>query len=364
MDDLNKNKLDLRDQLVKREEATLSKWGFRSRDSKGRKREEPPCPVRTLFQRDRDRIIHSKSFRRLKHKTQVFMAPAGDHFRTRLTHTLEVTQIARGVGRALGLNEDLIEAIGLGHDLGHTPFGHWGEKVLDEWCKGHGMEGGFQHHLQSVRVVEVLENEGRGLNLTYEVVEGIEKHTKGPEDYSVVLDPDEALHWEGKVVKISDRIAYVNHDLQDAVAAGLVKKEEIPSEFIEVLGGTSRERISSMVVDIIATTLEKQKLSLSPLMEETINNLKDFLFERVYYHHKVRMHDKTIRRCLLSLLDILNEDREVHTHYIREWAEDETERKRRIVDYVAGMTDIFAIDVAKELLIPVPWPVRLALDIT
>ena len=350
--------IDLLEQLLKREEQTLSQWGFRSRDSKGRKNPEQPCPVRTLFQRDRDRIIHSKAFRRLKHKTQVFLAPAGDHFRTRLTHTLEVTQIARGIGRALGLNEDLIEAIGLGHDLGHTPFGHAGEKVLNDWCNENGLDDGFQHHIQSVRVVDVLENEGRGLNLTHEVIEGILKHTKGPGDYTLDLDTDESLHWEGRVVKISDRMAYVNHDLQDAIAAGILSEAEIPKEFIRILGSTNRERISSMVVDMISTTLAEGVLALSQEMQWTINGLKNFLFERVYNHPDVRAHDDSIRRCLTALLNVLYNEREVYERYLREWNESESERKRCMVDYVAGMTDRYAIDVAGELLLPAPWPVR------
>lgn len=348
---------DLTDQLLKREECALSRWGFRSRDSKGRKIPEPPCPVRTPFQRDRDRIIHSKAFRRLKHKTQVFLAPEGDHFRTRLTHALEVTQIGRTIGRALGLNEDLIEAIGLGHDLGHTPFGHAGEKVLDTWCREHGIPDGFQHQNQSVRVVEALENQGRGLNLTHEVVEGIQKHTKGPDDYSLSLDPDESLHWEGRVVKISDRIAYVNHDLQDAIEAGLLNESDIPAYFIETLGATNRERIASMVKDIISASMSEGKLALSGEMDAAINGLKDFLLEKVYYHPGVRAHDSSIRRCLVSLLDTLGDERDVFERYLKTWEESEIERRRRLIDYVAGMTDTYAIRVAQQLMIPTPWPV-------
>jgi dGTPase len=350
--------LNLIDRLLAREEATLSEWGFRSRDSAGRRIAEPPCPVRTAFQRDRDRIIHSKAFRRLKHKTQVFLAPEGDHFRTRLTHTLEVTQIARTIGRALGLNEDLIEAIGLGHDLGHTPFGHAGEKVLDNWCRDHGMSEGFQHHIQSLRVVEVLENEGRGLNLTREVLDGIVKHTKGPSDYSLTVDSDDPLHWEGRVVKISDRIAYVNHDLQDALEAGLLKSVDVPGGFIDILGSTNRERIASMVMDIIATSIQQKTLALSPGMAKAINDFKDFLFERVYNHKAVRAHDDSIRRCLTAILDTMMEERPVYLKYMRDWVESEDERRRRLVDYVAGMTDRYAIGVAQELLLPVPWPLR------
>lgn len=351
--------IDLYEKLLEREEATLSEWGLKSRDSKGRKIPEEPDRVRTAFQRDRDRIIHCKAFRRLKHKTQVFLAPEGDHFRTRLTHALETTQIARGIGRALGLNEDLTEAIGLGHDLGHTPFGHAGEKILNEWCIKHGIESGFQHHIQSVRVVEVLENDGAGLNLTFETVEGILKHTKGPGDYSVVLEPDDTLHWEGRVVKISDRIAYVNHDLQDAVEAGLVKNEDIPQEFIKTLGATNRERISSMVIDIISTTMKEGRLALSPEMESTINDLKDFLFERVYNRSEIRSHDDAIRRCLEGLLDIFSNEKGIYEHYLKRWEPDGAVRTRNLLDYVAGMTDRYAISVAQELMVPSPWPVNI-----
>jgi dGTPase len=350
--------MDIHSRLLEREEATLSKWGFRSRDSIGRAREEPPCPVRTPFQRDRDRILHSKAFRRLKHKTQVFLAPEGDHYRTRLTHTLEVSQIGRTIGRALGLNEDLIEAIALGHDLGHTPFGHAGEKVLDTWCREHGLEDGFQHHIQSVRVVELLENEGRGLNLMREVVEGIRKHTKGQSDYGLELEGDEALHWEGRVVKIADRIAYVNHDLQDALEAGLLLSSDLPSDIVDMLGKTNRERIASMVTDIISDTLEKETLSVSPSMLVAINGLKDFLFERVYNHPEVRAHDDAIRRCLSALLDVFESDRSVWDRYLDERIEPDQERRRRLVDYIAGMTDRYAIGLAQQLLLPEPWPLR------
>jgi len=351
--------IDLTDELLNREQAVLSEWGFRSTDSAGRKRPELPCPVRTIFQRDRDRIIHSKAFRRLKHKTQVFLAPAGDHYRTRLTHTLETTQIARTIGRALGLNEDLIEAIGLGHDLGHTPFGHAGEKVLDEWCRNNGIPEGFQHQIQSVRVVDVIENDGQGLNLTFEVLEGILKHTKGPGDYSVALESDDDLHWEGRVVKISDRIAYVNHDTQDAIAAGLIDKSDVPEKFSLVLGRSNTDRIGSMVEDIITNTLREGRLLLSPEMEAAINGLKNFLFERVYYHPKVRNHDESIRHCLVGILDILNEDEEIYEKYLKNWLVSEENRTRRLLDYVAGMTDLYAIDVARELMLPTPWPIRL-----
>lgn len=346
---------DISSRYLEHEEAFLSKWGFRTRNSKGRAIPEHSDPVRTPFQRDRDRILHSKSFRRLKHKTQVFVAPEGDHFRTRMTHTLEVTQIARTIGRALGLNEDLIEAIGLGHDLGHTPFGHAGEKILDSWCKKNGIDSGFQHHLQSVRVVEVLENSGNGLNLTFEVVEGIRRHSKGSLDYNLFSNADEDLHWEGRVVKIADRIAYVNHDLQDALEARLIEFHDIPSDVIKIFGKTNRERIASMVYDIVNSTLMNQNLCMSPEAQKALNLFKDFLFDRLYESSIVRAHDDSIRRCLTALMDTLLYDDSVYEKYLHHSPGDSEIRKRKIVDYIAGMTDRYALKVASELFIPVPW---------
>ena len=250
-----------------------------------------------------------------------------------------------------------MEAIALGHDLGHTPFGHAGESVLDVWCRENGLEDGFQHHIQSVRVVEVLENEGKGLNLSREVVEGILKHTKGRSDYHLTLDDDDSLHWEGRVVKISDRIAYVNHDLQDAIEAGILDLRDVPTLFTGLLGETNSERIGAMVKDVIKSTMEKQSLSLTPKMQDAINGLKDFLFAQVYDHPKVREHDDSIRRCLVGLLDALCNEKGVCEQYLKGWVTDETERKRRLVDYVAGMTDRYAIRIAGELMLPAPWPV-------
>jgi dGTPase len=254
------------------------------------------------------------------------------------------------------LNEDLIEAIGLGHDLGHTPFGHEGEKVMDEWCGERGMKDGFQHHIQSVRVVEVLEREGQGLNLTHEVVEGILKHTKGKSDYTLDVGSVESLHWEGRVVKISDRIAYVNHDLQDAIYSGLISDSDIPSKFIDFLGTRNSLRIGSMVNNIIFTTLENGVLSMTPEMQEMVNELKDWMFDRVYFHPVVRQHDMVIKRCMVGILNTFYEDEEVSKEYMRGWEEDEGKRLRKIVDYVAGMTDRYAVKVAQELMLPSPWP--------
>ena len=227
-------------------EGRLSPYAARSRNSRGRERGEAPCPMRTEFQRDRDRIIHTKSFRRLMHKTQVFIAPAGDHYRTRLTHTLEVSQIARSIARALNLNEDLTEAISLGHDLGHTPFGHMGEDVLDELYTG-----GFRHNEQSLRVVQVLENDGRGLNLTWEVRDGILNHSK---NWTDILDNGVGLAstLEGRICKIADAVAYINHDIDDAIRAGIIDDSDIPAGVVRLLGGAGRERINSLIVDIVS----------------------------------------------------------------------------------------------------------------
>ena len=243
------------------EEKFLSPYAMKSKDSKGREIEIPDDPLRTCFQRDRDRIIHSKAFRRLKHKTQVFLSPSNDHYRTRLTHTLEVTQIARTISRALRLNEDLTEAIGLGHDLGHTPFGHSGERVLNS------LTGHFKHNEQSVRVVEILENDGQGLNLTYEVRDGILHHTSKGTPCTL----------EGKVVSYADRIAYINHDIDDAILAGVLKEEDLPDDCVEFLGKTKGDRINTMVLDVVRNSYDKDHVSMSKDGEYYMAKLRDFM---------------------------------------------------------------------------------------
>ena len=260
------------------EELRLSKFATLSKNSKGRVVPEDKCNIRTEFQRDRDRIIHSKAFRRLKHKTQVFIAPEGDHFRTRLTHTLEVAQIGRTIARALRLNEDLVEAIALGHDLGHTPFGHTGERVLN-----HLHPNGFLHNRQSMRVIDFLEHSDKrvGLNLTYEVREGIIKHSG--------QELSESL--EGQIVNYADRIAYINHDIDDSIRAGVIKNEELPAKCIEVLGNTHGTRINTMIMDIIINSEDKNKISMSSLIGENTNQLRNWMFEKVYLNNKAKSEE-------------------------------------------------------------------------
>lgn len=270
----------IREQYEELEREILSPRAVLACESKGRLRDEPKDPVRTDFQRDRDRIIHSKSFRRLKHKTQVFIDPEEDHFRTRLTHTLEVAQIARTISRALRLNEDLTEAIALGHDLGHTPFGHAGEAALDEVYREFVPDGGFRHSEQSLRVVDVLEKRGLGLNLTWEVRDGILHHSKGRADLS--LDTKGPATLEGKVVKISDRVAYINHDIDDAVRAGIISVDDLPADAVQVVGRSHSQRIGAMVVDIIETSRDRDSIGMSAPVRRATDMLKDYLFRTVY----------------------------------------------------------------------------------
>jgi dGTPase len=335
--------------LTEQREESLSPCAVKSRLSKGRQRPEAPDPIRTAFQRDRDRIIHCKSFRRLKHKTQVFIAPLGDHYVTRLTHTLEVSQIARTIARALNLNEDLTEAIALGHDLGHTPFGHWGEDTLDELH-----HQGFRHNEQSLRIVDLLENDGRGLNLTWEVRDGIVNHSKS--DVAVLgEDWGEVSTLEGEVVKISDMVAYVNHDIGDAVRAGIITEGELPLEVIEVLGLSHSLRINTMVTDIIQSSwdvricdiiTEKPAIKMSPPIMTAAEKLRDFLFKRVYTPSIERADATNAKNVVHFLYRYFNEHADKLPAEYRRHA-DTTERG--VVDYIAGMTDQYALRLAEEL---------------
>ncbi len=346
----------IRQRIEAREEQWLHPAATRSRDAH-RPRPEPPCSVRTEFQRDRDRIIHSKAFRRLKHKTQVFIAPEGDHFRTRLTHTLEVTQIARTIGRALGLNEDLIEAIGLGHDLGHTPFGHTGERALA------AVFPGFRHNEQSLRVVDRIERDGRGLNLTNPVRDGILRHSK-PVDSIAGEAAGRPQTPEAQVVKISDGIAYINHDLDDAIRAGMVRAEEIPREALEVLGSTHGERIDRLVRDVIETSaplldryqVGEQVIRFSEPVRQAADALRDFLFERVYepLNHTDATHKA--ERLVQVLFEYYAEHpHEVPREFARALADDGVERVA--ADYVASMTDRYALSRFELIYVPRFWSV-------
>jgi dGTPase len=328
---------DIRLRLEAREES-LSPYAMRSRLSKGRLKPEERCPMRTDFQRDRDRIIHCKAFRRLKHKTQVFIAPLGDHYVTRLTHTLEVSQVARSITRALNLNEDLAEAISLGHDLGHTPFGHVGEEVLNEI-----FSEGFRHNEQSLRVVDLLEKDGQGLNLTWEVREGILKHSKTGAD---ILGEEWGMveTLEGQVCKIADIIAYINHDIGDAVRAGIITEQDLPRSAVTVLGSSHSERINSLVLDVINCSWEKPVISMSPEVVEVANILRQFLFDRVYSVAREEAERAREVVCLLYRHFIEHEEMLPQEYALRD---DNLERK--VVDYIAGMTDNYALRLAEEL---------------
>ena len=339
--------LGIRQQTEKREES-LSPYAAKSKFSRGRLRWEEPCPIRTCFQRDRDRIIHCKAFRRLKHKTQVFIAPLGDHYVTRLTHTLEVSQIARTISRALNLNEDLAEAIALGHDLGHTPFGHIGEEVLNELCPD-----SFRHNEQSLRVVDLLEQGGKGLNLTWEVREGILKHSKGQ---SEILGEgwENVDTLEGQVCKMADIVAYINHDIDDAIRSGIIGENDLPESAIAILGSTHSQRINTLVCDIVNCSwpvkghgnLSKPIIGMSPKVLRAANSLREFLFDKVYNPSLATKEATKAREtvCLLYSYLLRHEDR-----LPQEFASLDASKERKIVDYIAGMTDQFALRLAEEL---------------
>lgn len=339
--------LSIRETTEEIEKKTLDPAACLSANSRGRQRREKEDDIRTCFQRDRDRIIHSKAFRRLKHKTQVFLAPRGDHYRTRLTHTLEVSQIARTIARALRLNEDLTEAVALGHDLGHTPFGHAGEDVLRELCPG-----GFDHYKQSLRVVDVLERNGRGLNLTFEVRDGIVKHSKGKGEIFSSSRRSETL--EGQIVRISDLIAYVNHDLDDAVRAGVLKRSDIPAELLKI-GDTPAKRFDVMVRDVIYESAGTglKGIVMSHKIEAVTYALRDFLYKNVYESDLSKREFKKARKILFDLYYLYLEH---HDDIFKEFPRDMIAGKERLVcDFIAGMTDQFAIMMYERHFLPQPW---------
>lgn len=335
--------MNIRLRIENIESNNLSKYAKLSKDSKGRKDFEEKCIIRTDFQRDRDRIIHSKSFRRLKHKTQVFIAPEGDHFRTRLTHTLEVAQIGRTLARALRLNEDLVEAIALGHDLGHTPFGHTGERVLNELHSK-----GFRHNEQSVRVVDFLEHKDNriGLNLTYEVREGIISHSGGNKSQTL----------EGQVVKFADRIAYINHDIDDAMRANIIKPGQIPEDFLSHLGHTHGQRINTMILDIINNSMDNDKVTMSEEIDYYTNKLRDFLFENVYYNKIAKSEEEKTTFIIEKIFEYYSKYFELLPEFYLNIYKDNNFTKNEIIkDYIAGMTDRYAMKLFEELYIPKPW---------
>lgn len=334
--------MDLHDWLNEREALLLSPIATRSSASRGREHPMEPCPMRSEFQRDRDRIIHCQSFRRLMYKTQVFLAPAGDHYRTRLTHTLEVTQIARTMARALRLNEDLTEAAALGHDLGHTPFGHAGEDALTR-C----YDPDFAHYRQSLRVVEKLEKNGRGLNLTWEVRDAIVNHTGS----SVASTP------EGQLIKFADRIAYINHDIDDAIRAGILNKEDIPSGLTAVLGETHGERINTMVQSVLTASQSSATIAMTPPVQAATSDLRAFLFERVYLNPKAKAEETKAKEVVYALFThyVTHPDRLPERYKSRIGTAEGETVERSVADFISGMTDRYAIETYEERFVPRVW---------
>jgi dGTPase len=347
--------MTVREQLEADEEKVLSPHAQRSRTSLGRKRPEPQDDVRPIFQHDRDRILHSKAFRRLAGKTQVFLAPEGDHYRTRLTHTLEVSQIARTIARALRLNESLVEAVVMGHDLGHTPFGHAGERVLAKL-----IPGGFHHGRQSIRVVDVLENEGRGLNLTAEVRDGILRHSKGKGKVLASETEHEASTLEGQIARVADIVAYVNHDLDDAIRGHVIELSEVPATILERLGHSHSERISRLVSDVVSASRldEKKHIEMSPEVMGALMALRDFLYEKVYERPEIRSEFERAQRVVRELWEYFNSNGDEFRakHWPRGVPEDE-DLPRAVADFITGMTDRYAMRTYEEVYLPRRWVV-------
>lgn len=351
--------MTIRERTEALERENLSPFAVCAADSRGRARPEEPDPVRTAFQRDRDRVLHSKAFRRLKHKTQVFLDPEEDHYRTRLTHTLEVAQIARTIARALRLNEDLTEAVALAHDLGHPPFGHEGEAALDEAVREFVPGERFRHWEQSLRVVDVLEKSGEGLNLTHEVREGILGHSKGRADlFAAPIEPSPGgLSLEATTVRIADRIAYVNHDIDDAVRAGILAPEDLPVETLERLGHTHGERITTMVLNVIETSLDRPAVAMSEPVLGATNRLKDFLFENVYVQKNAARAELSKAHDLLQQLFRLYMAEPHLIPYGRASLDMSVEKRAcAVLDYVAGMTDRYAGEQFLRCFFPQKWP--------
>ena len=334
--------MNLRQQQEQFEMDYLSPYATKSAQTKGRKKPADKCDIRTEFQRDRDRIIHSKALRRLMHKTQVFIAPEGDHYRTRLTHTLEVSQISRSISRALKLNEDLTEAIAMGHDLGHTPFGHTGEEALDKiWAEG------FQHNQQSVRICEVLEKNGEGLNLTTEVLDGIENH-RGACDPSTL---------EGKVVQLSDKIGYINHDIDDAIRAGLLKEADLPRESTAILGHNNKSRIDFLIRDVITNSMGKDDVIMSKHVKKAMYDLRQYMYETVYTSQLQMIERRKIARILEQLYSYYAEDKTRLPNEFRKLIDIGETQERVALDYIACMTDRFALKEFDKIFMPDIWSI-------
>jgi dGTPase len=335
--------LNIRQKLEQREHEILSPYAAFSDQSLGRDIYEEPCDIRPIYQKDRDKILHCKAFRRLKHKTQVFLAPEGDHYRTRLTHTLEVAQIARTIAKALLLNEELTEAIALGHDLGHTPFGHAGERALNRICPI-----GFEHHLQSIRVVEFLENHGRGLNLSKEVRDGIKNHqTEGTPSTL-----------EGKIVRLCDKIAYINHDIDDAIRGQIIQENDIPKEFTDILGHSLGERLDTLVHNIVTNSENRPDISMSPEIETAMRNIREYMFESVYMNKLAKSQQEQAERLLELLFQYYEKNLDhLPEEYLHRMEQLNEPSYQVVCDYIAGMTDRYAVTKFKELMIPSAWSV-------
>lgn len=333
--------MNIRQKNEELEMKILSPYAAKSCESMGRDREEEQCDIRTVYQRDRDRIIHCKAFRRLKHKTQVFLAPMGDHYRTRLTHTLEVAQIARTIAKSLDLNEDLTEAIALGHDLGHTPFGHAGERTLNSVCSF-----GFQHYKQSIRVVEILENYGKGLNLTKEVRDGIVNHRTSGNPSTL----------EGKVVRLSDKIAYINHDIDDAIRGKIITEEEIPKIYTDVLGNTTKKRLDTLVHDIVQNSINKPDILMSEEIEKAMMGLRSYMFESVYTNPVAKKEEIKANEMLKQLFEYYMKHIEQLPNEFKYLMDTCGENEEQVVcDYIAGMSDQYSVTTFQKIFIPKSW---------
>lgn len=335
--------MNIREKMEEREQEFLSPYAAHSVDTLGRDKEEEPCDMRTVYQRDRDRILHCKAFRRLKHKTQVFLAPLGDHYRTRMTHTLEVSQISRSIAKALRLNEDLTEAIALGHDLGHTPFGHAGERALDKVC-----EYGFKHYEQSIRVVELIEKKGAGLNLTKEVRDGMLNHRTSGTPSTL----------EGKVVRLSDKIAYINHDIDDAIRGGILTEDMIPKQFTSILGTSTKERLNTLIHDIVYQSENERDIIISDKVNEAMMGLRNFMFDSLYTNPVAKSEEKKAEPMLIALYNYYMEHMEMLPPEYVYMVEYRGEKAERVVcDYVAGMSDPYSVRKFEELFIPSFWKI-------
>ncbi len=332
----------VRIKLEEIEKETLSQYATLSVNSRGRLRDEEQCDIRPVFQRDRDRILHSKSFRRLKDKTQVFLTPEGDHYRTRLTHTLEVSQNARTIAKALRLNEDLVEAIALGHDLGHTPFGHAGERALNDVCPL-----GFAHNEQSLRLVDVLEKDGQGFNLTMEVRDGILNHQTSGNPFTL----------EGRIVRISDKIAYIHHDMDDAIRGGILKEEDVPDKIREIAGRTTGQRLDTFIHDVVVNSMNKPDIQMSEPVAKAMKDLRQFMFDNVYTNPKVKSEEKKAVDLVKTLYEHYSSHIDEMTGEMKLMLDRGEDKDRVVCDYISSMTDRYAIALYEDLFIPKSWPV-------